>query len=315
MAGYAARRFLALIPVLLGVAIVTWVLLQLTPGDPSLTLLPPETSEAVREAFRQDYHLNGPLYSRFGAWLWHASRGDFGTSIATGQPARDVMLTALGHTAELALVAAVFATTIGVGTGLVTAWWANSYFDRGARTLVVAAASMPTFWIGLVLVYLIAIKLHLLPSGGIGPVTGEHDLETRARYILLPAITAAILPAAIIARLTRTLFLEVRQQEFVLALRTRGYSTLRIWKHILRNAAPGVVNICGLQAGHLILGTLFVEVVFVWPGIGQQINQSISVRDYPVIEAIILATGVCFALITLFTDLALRALDPRIESQ
>jgi peptide/nickel transport system permease protein len=314
MPGYAARRLLALPPILVGVAIVTFALLQLIPGDPSQALLPPEAPESVRQEFRQEFRLDAPIYERFGAWLWNATQGDLGESIATGQSARSVTLTALRNTAQLAAVGALFAIVFGVVVGLATSWWANSFFDRGMRVFVVAGASMPTFWVGLVLVYLVAIKARWLPTGGQGPITGEGGFLTWLEYITLPALTVAILPAAVIARLSRALFLEVRQQEFVVALRTRGYSTLRIWRHVLRNAAPGVVNIAGLQAGYLILGTLFVEVVFVWPGIGEQLTRSISQRDYPVIQAIILATGVCFTLITLATDLLLRSLDPRVEA-
>jgi peptide/nickel transport system permease protein len=313
MLHYTGQRLLALIPIFLGVAIVTFILLQLIPGDAAQVLLPPEAPESVRQAFRADYNLDGSVWERFPPWLWHALHGDLGTSIVTGHSALSVTLEALWNTLQLALVGGIFAIVFGVGTGLATAWWANTPFDRVARTVVVAMASMPTFWIGLVLVYLVAIQLSLLPTGGQGPLTGERDIGIWFQYILLPAITVAILPGAVIARLTRTLFLEVREQEFVLALRTRGYSTLRIWRHVLRNAAPGVVNIAGLQVGHLILGTLFVEVVFSWPGIGDQITRSIAQRDYPVIQAVILTTGVVFAIITMVTDVLLRALDPRIE--
>lgn len=313
MLAYTIRRILALIPVLIGVAIIAWLLMELIPGDPSATLLPPETPGSVREAFRDQYHLNDPVYVRFPTWLWQVLQGDFGVSIASGQTARSIMLDALWNTAQLALAGTFLAVFFGVSIGLATAWWSNSAFDRGVSTLVVGGASMPAFWVGLVLIYIFAIKINLFPTGGIGPITGERDLATRFEYLVLPAITVAILPGAVITRLSRSLFLEVKQQEFVLALRTRGYSTLRIWRHILRNAAPGVVNICGLQAGYLILGTIFVEVVFSWPGIGYQISQSISYRDYPVIVAIILATGICFAMITMITDLLLRALDPRVE--
>lgn len=311
--GYAFRRLLTLVPIMLGIAIVTFVLLQLIPGNSSDLLLPPDTPGAVRIAFEKSYHLNDPIYSRFVAWLWHAVRGQFGTSIQTGQSAISVTLTALGNTAQLALAGAIISTLLGTLVGLMAAWWANSWFDRIVRLLVVAAASMPTFWVGLILVYLLAIKSHVFPTGGLGPLVGNTDLGTRLRYMTLPAFTVAILPGAIITRMCRALFLDVKSQEFVLALRTRGYSTLRIWRHIVRNAAPGVVNICGLQLGYLVLGTLFVEVVFSWPGIGVQIQQAISYRDYPVIEAIILLTGVSFATITMITDILLRGLDPRVE--
>lgn len=311
---FAVRRTLALVPILFGVAVVTFALLLLTPGSPADILLPPDTPQDAKRQFEAEYHLHDNVFVRFGAWLWHALQGEFGQSIAsTGYSAWEVMSTGLVNTLQLVLGGAIIAVVIGVGLGIATAWWANSPFDRIAKVVIVAFVSMPGFWIGLVFVYFFALKLRWLPTSGMGPIEGGGDFGQTLRYMVLPAITVAILPAALISRLTRALFLEVTRQEFVLALRTRGYSTLRIWRHVLRNAAPGVLNITGLQLGYLVLGTLFVEVVFAWPGIGVVLQRSISFRDYPVIQLTILATGVLFSLITLTVDLLMRALDPRAE--
>jgi peptide/nickel transport system permease protein len=315
LSAFLARRVLALLPVAFGVSVVTFILLQLTPGRPADILLPPDATEAARVKFTADYHLNAPVYQRFVSWLEHAVRGDFGQSIASGGfTARYVFWQAMRNTLELVAAGGVLALIFGITMGMATAWWSNTRFDRAARLLIAALVSMPAFWVGLVLIYIFGVKLHLLPTGGTGPVIGGGGVGTTLRYLVLPAVTVAILPGAFIARLTRALFLEVLNQEFVLALRTRGYSVVRIWRHLLRNAAAGVVNIAGLQMGYLLLGTLFVEVVFAWPGIGSLLERSISFRDYPVIEVTILGTGVLFAFITMLVDVMMRFLDPRVET-
>jgi peptide/nickel transport system permease protein len=309
---FATKRLFALIPTLLGVAMVTFLLVLLIPGDPSDVLLPPGTPAAARQAFQKEFRLNGSVDERFGAWLTHAVRGDFGESVARYEPARAVVARALGKTSELAVAAILISVLAGVTLGIAMGWWADRLIGRILSVLVISLASIPQFLLGLLLLYFLAVKAPIFPTGGAGPLAGGDGFGTDLRYLALPAITVAILPMAIIARMTRTLFLELKQRDFVLTLQTRGYSALRIWRHLLRNAAPGVVNISGLQAGYLFLGTLFAEVVFSWPGVGTVIVAAVASRDYPVIQAIVLFSGAIFACITLLVDLAMRALDPRV---
>lgn len=314
MLAFTFKRLLALIPVLFGVAVVTFLLILLIPGDPADALLPPGTPAEARRQFVADLNLDGNVVARFGAWLAAAVQGDLGQSIQRREPASDVMATALGNTLELVAVALVIAVVGGVVFGVAIGWWTEARGGRALNSLVVSLASVPQFWLGLILLYVFAVQLGWLPTSGKGPATGEASFTTSLRYMILPAVTVSLLPLAMIARLTRTLVLELRRQEFVTTLRTRGYSTPRVMRHVLRNAAPGVVNIIGLQAGYLVLGTLFAEVVFAWPGIGTAIFDAINSRDYPVIQAIVLATGAVFACITVLVDVAIRLLDPRTEA-
>jgi peptide/nickel transport system permease protein len=313
MALFLLKRVTALVPVLFGVAVITFALLQLTPGDPVDILLGADATPEARQAYREELNLDGRVDERFVAWFERALHGDLGTSISRGEAARTVTMRALQNTAQLALVAILLALIVGVPLGLVMSWWPG----RGGSALnflTVAAMSIPSFWLGLILLYVFSIRFQLLPSGGMLPYTGEDGLLIRARHTILPAAAVAVLPTALIARLTRTLILELRRQDFVVTLHTRRYSTPRIWRHLLRNASPGIVNIAGLQAGYVILGTLFVEIVFTWPGIGTESVQAIQSRDYPVIQAIVLMTGLVFALITLLTDFLIRLLDPRVAA-
>jgi peptide/nickel transport system permease protein len=314
MSLFLLRRFLALIPVLIGVAIITFALLQFTPGDPIDVLLGADATPEARQAYREELNLDGRVDERFVAWFSEALRGDFGESIARGESARTVTVRALQNTGQLALVAIVLALLIGITSGLIMSWWPGRV-GGSLNFATVAAMSIPSFWLGLILLYVFSIKFNLLPSGGMLPYTGEDGLLMRARHTALPAVAVAVLPTALIARLTRTLILELRRQDFVVTLHTRGYSTLRVWRHLLRNASPGIVNIAGLQAGYVVLGTLFVEIVFTWPGIGTESVMAIQSRDYPVIQAIVLMTGFVFASLTLVTDALIRVLDPRVAAQ
>jgi peptide/nickel transport system permease protein len=310
---FLLKRLLALVPVLLGVAVVTFILVLLIPGDPVDVLLGDGATPQARAIYRKELHLDGRVDQRFVAWIEHALRGDLGTSISSGRPASQVALTALGNTAQLGFAVILIALFVGVTTGIAMGWSANR-IGRLFNVLVAGAMSIPSFWLGLILLYLFSLKLHLFPSGGIVSFTGKADFVTRVRHIVLPAVTVALLPTALIARLSRTLVLELRRQDFVLTLQTRGFSTVRILRHLLRNASPGIVNIAGLQAGYVVLGALFAEVVFSWPGIGTQIVSAVQSRDYPVIQAIVLITGAIFSTITVIVDTTMRTLDPRLET-
>lgn len=313
MSRFLTKRILALVPILLGVSVVTFGLLLLVPGDPVLLLLGDGATPEAISKLREQLHLEGRVDQRFFAWLWLVLQGDFGTSIATGQPAGDVMSRAIENTSVLAIAAILISIVVGVPLGLLLAVLPGAA-AKPTNFGVVSAMSIPSFWLGLILLYVFAVKHTWFPTGGMEPITGESDLTTRLHYLALPAIAVAVLPAALVARLTRALVLELRRQDFVLMLETRGYGRLRIWRHLVRNAAPGIVNIVGLQAGDIFLGAVFVELVFSWPGVGSTVVSAIAARDYPVIQAVVLATAVIFAIITLLTDVTMRLLDPRMAA-
>ena len=310
---YLAKRLAALVPVLLGVTIVTFSLTLLVPGDPVRLMLGDGATPDAIAKLREQLHLNGRVDARYYAWLTHVLHGDFGNSISTGQPARDVMARAIENTGKLAIAAIIVAILVGVTTGLLLAVLPG-VASRPLNVWVVSAMSVPSFWLALVFLYLFAVQNRWFPTGGMGPIIGGGGLATTLHYLVLPALAVSVLPTALVARLTRTLVLELRRQDFVLMLQARGYSRLRIWRHLLRNAAPGIVNIVGLQAGDVFLGAVFVEVVFSWPGVGSTVVSAIEARDFPVIQALVLATGTIFALTTILTDLLIRALDPRLEA-
>jgi peptide/nickel transport system permease protein len=314
------KRALMLIPVLAGVAIVTFVLTLLIPGNPVDVLLPLGTPEEVRQQFIREFHLDDPVWERFSAWAWHALQGDFGMSISRREPAGAVLLRALANTLVLAGFALLFSLVVGVLTGALLAnlavrtSTAARRLEEALNTVVIAFASIPSFWFGLVLLFVFVVKLRILPVGGVGPVVGDDSALERARYLVLPVIATGVHATAVMARYTRTFLLEIARQDWVLMLRARGYGQSRIMRHQLRNVIPSIVNIAGLQAGSFVSGALFAEQVFSRPGIGTAITDAIASRDYPLIQVTILATGFMFAVITIGVDLLMQVLDRRLSA-
>jgi ABC-type dipeptide/oligopeptide/nickel transport system permease component len=314
------RRFMLLVPVLVGVAIVTFTLTLLIPGNPVDAMLPVGATPEERQALIQEFHLDDPPLVRFTSWAWHALQGDFGISISRREPASDVVLRALANTLVLAGLALVFALSAGVVLG---SFIANLEVRNSKRlrrtadvlnTVVIALNSLPTFWLGLVALFVFVVKLRLLPVGGVAPVVGPDTIAERARYLVLPILVTGLHPMATMARYSRTFLLEIARQDWVLMLRSRGYSQRRIARHQLRNVIPAIVNIAGLQAGAFISGALFAEQIFSRPGIGTAVIGAIQSRDYPVIQVIVLTTGVMFALITIAVDIVMQVLDRRLSA-
>lgn len=314
MTAFLLKRIAGLVPVLFGISVITFCLILIVPGDPVAILLGDGASASAISALREQLHLNGNIFSRYGGWIWDVLHGDFGNSIATGRPAGSVMATALGHTVKLAMAAMIIAVLAGMAAGMLSARYHRRKLGTVVDVVSITGLSIPNFWLGLLLLYVFSLQLGWFPVGGLGPIQSHIGFLDNLNYVVLPAIAVAALPASFIARLTRTLVLEVQNQDFVLTLRTRGYSNARIWRHILRNGAPGIINVVGLQAGDLILGAVFVEVIFNWPGIGTALLTAINSRDYPVIQAVILVVGGLFAVLTLLTDTAIRAVDPRTQA-
>ncbi len=314
------KRVAMLIPVLAGVAIVTFILILLIPGDPSDSFLPPETPPDVRAEYIRDLGLDRPAHERFAAWVTHALRGDFGTSIKRHEPAATVVIRALGNTTILAGFALVLSLVGGLLLGAGAAHFAGRMTRQGRAVgsllngLSIAMASIPSFWFGLVLIYLFVVQLRALPVGGAGPFIGDASPFELARYLVLPVMATALHPMAITARYSRTLLLEIAQQDFVLMLRSRGYGQMRILRHQMRNVLPGMVSLVGLQAGSLLGGALFAEQVFSRPGLGTAITEAIAGRDYPVIQVAILVTGLLFAVVTILVDVLIHILDRRVSA-
>jgi peptide/nickel transport system permease protein len=309
---YVARRTLATLGALVGVSVVVFLLLHLVPGDVVTAILGHAATPENTAELRERLGLDRPWYVQYFDWLGRTLRGDLGFSIALTRPVSAELGEKMLNTWILAAAASAIAVVVGTTVGLVAALRPGSLLDRFLRHATVALASTPVFWLGLLLVWLFAIRLAILPAVGMRSITEGGGFVDVVKHLVLPAVATATFSIAIIARTVRAVVLDILSRPFITAARARGLSPRRIlWRHIAVNALPSAVSMFGLQVGYLFSGVLLTEVVFAWPGIGQLLFSSISARDVPVIQAVTLLVAVQFAAINLLADVVRVTVDPR----
>jgi peptide/nickel transport system permease protein len=302
---YVARRIIQTIPVLFGVSVLVFSMLVLVPGDPvQLMLSEFQTTPDQIARLRSQLHLDEPLPVQFGRFVWDAAHGDLGTSIRTRRPVTTEIADNFPSTLQLALAGLLVAGVIGVTLGIIAAASTQAGVQLGAMLLALIGVSMPSFWLGLLLIFAFSLQIRLFPA------TGGGDLQ----HLILPAVTLGLGAAAILARLTRSSMLEVLRQEYVTTARAKGLAEwLVILRHALKNALIPVVTIFGLQFGQLLAGTVVVETVFARPGIGRLIIDGILNKDFPVVQGVVLVVAVSYVLVNLLVDILYAVLDPRIR--
>jgi peptide/nickel transport system permease protein len=312
---YLFKRLLYTLPIALGVTLVSFTLVYLAPGDPLNAIAPADAPADVIETLKATYGLDRPMPVRYALWLGRALHGDLGASIATGRSVASEVLSAAGNTLLLAAVAAFVGVGIGCVLGALAGYHAGGWVDRIASAISVVGVSVPHYWLGLVLTIVFSVKLGWLPAMGAGPGgSGEWlwDAE-HLSYLILPAATLSVIPMGIITRTVRALVADTVNQEFVVALRARGLSSVEVFRHVAKNASPTVLAVTGLQVGYLMGGSILVETVFAWPGTGFLLNTAIFQRDIPLLQGIILVLCLFFVALNLLVDLAQPLLDPRIR--
>ncbi len=303
MSRYLGRRLWQMVPILLGVSLGVFAFLHAVPGDPARLLAGPDATLADIQAVRARLGLDRPLVVQFIFFLRNALVGDFGRSYRSGELVASIVARHFGPTLVLSVASIAFATIAGMGIGLLQAVWRNTLPDYVSTVVSVTGISTPPFFLGLLLIYLLAVDVHWFPTGGIGSM----------RNLVLPAITLGAGAAATIARFARSSLLEVLGEEYVRTARAKGLKEGPVlMKHALRNALIPVVTMIGLQFGFLLSGAIVVETVFSWPGLGWLMIQSISFRDYPVLVAEILLLSLQFLVINLVVDILYAVLDPRV---
>ncbi|WP_369051955.1 ABC transporter permease [Kineococcus terrestris] len=306
------RRLASTLLVLLGVSLVVFLLLQLVPGDPARAVLGAGATAESVAAVRAELGLDRPLPVQFLDYLGGLVQGDFGRSLTVQQDVSTLLLPRLENTLVLTGAALLLCVLVGVPLGVLAARHQYGVFDRVAMFVTLAGASVPVYWFGLVLIGVFALSLGVLPTSGMYNTRNPGGLPDLLAHLVLPAVTAALVPLAVIARMSRSVFVDVLQQDWVRTLRASGLSERSIlWRHGLRNALPPIVNVVGLQVGYLLGGVIFVEVVFGWPGLGQQLYTSITQRDLPVVQAGTLFVALAFVLVNLLADVVVGLLDPR----
>ena len=314
MLSYLLRRIVYALPIMLGVALVCFLLVHLAPGDPLVSILPPDASAELQAQLRELYGFNRPLPEQFAMWVWRALHGDLGVSIASNRPVAGEVITAVGNTLRLAVVATLIGFVLGSLFGFVAGYFRNSWLDRLASMLSVLGVSVPHYWLGMVMVIVFSSLLMWLPATGAGPGGSDHwawDWE-HVKFMILPAITMSVIPMGIIARTVRALVAELLDQEFIVGLKAKGLTAFGIFRHVVKNAAPTALAVMGLQLGYLLGGSILIETVFSWPGTGFLLNSAIFQRDLPLLQGTILVLAMFFVLLNLLVDVIQTLLDPRI---
>ena len=312
---YLIRRLIYAIPIALAVGFVCFMLVQIAPGDPINAIVPPDAPQEVVEQVRRDYGLDKPLPIQFGIWLMKVLQGDLGRSLATGRTVWSDLHSAIGNTLMLAFSASLLGFIMGCILGGLAGTFRGSILDRLAVTIAVAGVSVPHYWLGMVLVIIFSVQYNVLPAMGAGP-GGSADWVwnwEHIRHLVLPSITLAVIPMGIVTRTVRGIVAEIMNQEFVVALRGKGLTGWGVFLHVVKNAAPNVLAVLGLQLGYLMGGSILVETVFSWPGTGLLLNSAIFQRDLPVLQGTILVLSLFFVALNLLVDLVQTALDPRIK--
>jgi peptide/nickel transport system permease protein len=312
---YFLRRVLYTIPIALGVSIVCFALIHLAPGDPLSSVMPEGASPQVLAELKVAYGFDKPLPVQYLTWLGRVLTGDFGYSIMTRRPVLGEVGPAVVNTLILAVAAVFIGFAVGLLLGLIAGYSAGSVLDRVVTSIAVTGVSVPHYWLGMVLIVIFAVNLNMLPAMGMG-ASGSAAFGPNwesLRHLILPAIALSVIPAGIIARSVRGTVAEVRKQDFVQTLYAKGLPPRRIFVHIVKNAAPTVLAIMGLQLAQLLGGSILVETVFSWPGTGFLLNTAIFTRDLPVLQGTILVLAMFFVFINLIVDLIQSAFDPRIK--
>lgn len=300
---YTARRLAFTVPLLLIVSFLAFLMTRLLPGDPARLLAGPYASNALVTQIRESLGLDKPIPSQYWHYLIGLLHGNLGVSIRTHSSVAQQLIGRLPATAELALAAMVIAVALGVPLGALAGRKPDGRLDRLSLVTSVAGMSIPQFWLGLMLLVYLAGSLGLFPIGG----------RSGVNSVILPALTLALQPAALIARLTRSVVITVLSRDYVRTARAKGASEWRVMTHhVMRNAIPPTVTVVALQFGTLLGGVIIIETIYGWPGIGSLLILAINSRDYPVVQGIILLIAVVFVLVNLAADLFNAYLDPRL---
>ncbi len=315
MSTYTARRLMFMIPVLLGISVIVFLIMEMIPGDPAQAILGSYATPENLERLRRNLGLDRPFVERYFIWLGNLLRGDLGQSFRLNRPVLDEVLDRLGPTVLLAGSSLMLASILGLAAGVVTAVKQFGWQDILFTVLVLIGISTPSFWLGLMLVLLFSLQLGWFPVSGMTSVFGGGDFLDILHHLILPSVTLAVVATGVIARLTRSTMLEVLRRDYVRSARAKGLTEREvIFKHAFRNALVGVIPVLGIQAGFVIGGAVYIETVFQWPGIGRMLVGAILTRDILLVQGGVVVVAALYVVINLITDVLQHLLDPRIKA-
>lgn len=315
MVAYIAKRLIALIPVLFGLSVIVFLMLALIPGGTAVAILGPLASAENVAKLNQELGFDRPLIEQYLTWMGNLLHGDLGRSYSLKRPVADEVFERFSATLILAGTSLVLCSVLGLLAGIVSAVRQFGWTDRIVTFVVLIGISMPSFWLGLLLIVLFAVELRWLPASGMVAVYGGGGVLDVVRHLILPAFTLAVVATGVIARLTRTAMLEVLRQDYIRTARAKGLSERRvIVRHAFKAALVNVVPLIGVQTGLVLGGAVYIETVFQWPGIGRMLVDAISTRDILLVQGGVLVLAVSYVLVNLVADVVQTMLDPRLKS-
>lgn len=314
MGAYIAKRLLAAIPVLFGLTIIVFLIMAMIPGDPATAILGSYATPENVAKLNRDLGLDKSLPEQYVIWLGNLFQGDLGRSYSLNRPVLDEVLERFSATLILAGTALVLCSVFGLLAGIVSAVRQYGWADKIITLLVLMGISTPSFFLGLLLILVFAVKLRLFPASGMYAIYGGGDLPDLFQHLTLPALTLSVVATGVVARLTRTAMLEVLRQEYIRTARAKGLPERKvICKHAFKSAFVSVVPVIGIQAGFVIGGAVYIETVFQWPGIGSMLVKAIATRDLLLVQGGVLVVAAAYVLFNLLADVVQTLIDPRLR--
>ena len=311
---YIAKRLLAAIPVLFGLTIIVFVIMSMIPGDPATAILGSYATPENVEKLNRDLGLDKSMVQQYFIWIGNLFQGDLGRSYSLNKPVLDEVLSRFNATLILAGTALVICSVLGLIAGVVSAVRQFGLADKVITFIVLIGISAPSFWLGLILILLFAVKIKLFPVSGMYAIYGGGGSLDLLHHLFLPAMTLAVVATGVIARLTRTAMLEVLRQDYIRTARAKGLSESKvIYKHAFKAALVSVIPVIGIQAGFVLGGAVYIETVFQWPGIGSMLVTAISTRDLLLVQGGVLVVAAAYVLFNLAADVVQTIIDPRLR--
>lgn len=315
MVGYIIKRLISAVPVLIGITIIVFLIMAMIPGDPATAILGSYATPENVEKLNRDLGLDKPLVQRYFTWLGNMLSGDFGRSFSLNRPVLDEVVERFNATLVLSGVSFVLCSALGILAGVVSAARQYGLADKFITFTVLIGISVPSFFLGMMMILLFAVNLRWLPVSGMYAIYGGGDFPDLLRHLIMPALALSAVATGVIARLSRSAMLEVLRQDYIRTARAKGVPERRIiMGHALRAAMVSIIPVLGIQAGFVLSGAVYIEMVFQWPGVGRMLVDAILKRDILLVQGGVVFVAACYVLFNIAVDVAQSLLDPRIKT-